>query len=98
MSPDDASRAQVPERPRARDEIVFRELADEWILYDPDTRQLHVLNLCAALVWSHCTGSLAAEEIVERVRDAFDDPPEVDEVERDVREALSSFAREGLLA
>lgn len=87
----------VPARPRSRDDVVFRELSDDWVLFDPDSRRLHVLNLTAALVWSHCTGEHGVEEITRRVRRAFDDAPAPDDVAEDVREALRSFAREGLL-
>jgi len=76
---------------------VFRELGDEWVLFDPDAHRLHVLNLTAALVWSRCSGEYAAEEIVRYVRDSFSDPPSADEVDEDVRKALRTFASEGLL-
>lgn len=89
---------EVPEFPRSRDDVVFRELADDWVLFDPRTRRLHVLNLPAALVWSHCTGEHGVEVIVERVRGAFEEPPPVDRVREDVREALRTFVREALLA
>lgn len=86
-----------PTPPRRRDDVVFRSLSDEWVLYDPDSRRLHVLNLTAALVWSHCDGTRDLEGLVRSVRAAFRKAPAEAAVDRDVREALDTFAREGLL-
>lgn len=88
----------VPARPRARDDIVFRRLDDEWVLYDPVSDQLHALNLSAALVWELCTGEATADEIAAAVRRAFETPVEPEAVRRDVGDAIARFAREGLLA
>lgn len=97
MSGDAPASPSVPERPATRSDLVFRELADEWVLFDPDGRRLHVMNLTAALVWSHCTGERSFEEIVSAVQEAFDDPPPADRVEADVRETLETFVGKGLL-
>lgn len=97
MSPKPDAGAPVPDRPRSRDDVVFRELGDEWVLFDPDAHRLHVLNLTAALVWSRCSGEYAPEEIVRYVRNSFSEPPSEEEVDEDVRKALREFASEGLL-
>ena len=83
--------------PGRREDVVFRPLADQWVLYDPETRRLHVLNLAAALVWTHCDGNHDEDALVAAVRTAFDRPPPETDVRRDVRETLETFAREGLL-
>lgn len=98
MSPEERASAGVPDFPRSRDDVVFRDLADDWVLFDPETRRLHVLNLTAAVVWTHCTGEHDVEEIVRRVRGAFEEPPSLEDVREDVEEALGTFAREALLA
>ena len=84
--------------PRGREDVVFRQLADEWVLYDPGSNQIHVLNLSAALVWTACTGELTVDQIVDEVRSSYPDDPERDLVQRDVLEALEHLAEEGLLA
>jgi hypothetical protein len=84
-------------RPRAREDVVFRAVGDEWVLYDPETRQLHVLNLTAALVWTHCDGDHAVDDMVQAVAGAFPDAPGADGVRDDVRDTLGTFADEGLL-
>lgn len=88
---------RAADAPRARDDVVFRAVGPEWVLYDPETRQLHVLNLTAALVWSHCDGSHGVEEMVVAVAEAFPDAPPAGGVRADVVQALETFAREGLL-
>ncbi len=77
--------------------MVFRALGTEWVLYDPDTQKLHVLNLTAALVWSHCDGAHTVDALVRAVAEAFPSAPPQDQVEADVREALAAFSREALL-
>ena len=95
QSPMTKIQAQIA--PDVRPDVVFRQLADEWVLYDPRANQIHVLNLSAALVWTACKGSWGVDRIVEEVRGSYpDDPPERD-VRRDVEAALERFAAEGLL-
>ena len=84
--------------PKAREDVVFRPLADEWVLFDPRRHLLHVLNLTAALVWSYCDGETSMEALVEEVESAFTDPPPRSDVARDVDEALQRFRTEELLA
>lgn len=84
-------------RPRAREDLVFRSLAQDWVIYDPRTRLLHVLNATAALVWSHCDGSLTPEDIADELGKALTNAPAPQAVAGDVRDALSRFATEGLL-
>jgi hypothetical protein len=85
-----------PECPKARDDVVFRQLDDEWVLFDPRDNKMHVLNLTASLVWTHCSGSLSLPEIAAEVREAFPGSDSADSVERDVAGVVSEFARAGL--
>lgn len=84
--------------PRGRDDVVFRQLDDEWVIYDPAADRLHVLNLTAALVWSHCTGEYGVREIAEAVGKAFDPPVAGERIREDVESALRTLQSEGLLA
>lgn len=87
----------LPDRPRVRDDAVFRPLAGEWVVFDPEGRQLHVMNLTAALVWSFSDGARTRDDIVREVREAFPEPPDPKLVEKDVDEALDTFREKGLL-
>ncbi len=79
--------------PRARPDVVFRRVGDDWVLFDPEAQQIHVLNLTAALVWSFCTGEHTVEAIEQEVRGAFPDAEDAG-----VTEALEQFRASGLLA
>ena len=83
--------------PRVRDDLVFRRLDDEWVVYDPKSEQLHVLNASAAVVWLCCAGESKLDEIVDAVRDAFDGTVDRQTVELEVRNTVDSFAKKGLL-
>ena len=85
------------ERPRARPDVVFRQLDDDWVVYDPTQDRLHALNLSAALVWSHCTGDHSAAEIAQAVGAAFEPPRSGSEILPDVDASLARFRAEGLL-
>lgn len=88
MSPSPAD----PWKPRARPDLVFRRVGEDWVVFDPDRQDIHVLNLAAALVWSYCTGEHEVERIEEEVGRAWEgveDPG--------VREALGAFRDAGLL-
>jgi hypothetical protein len=87
----------VPERPHGRAEVVFRQLDQEWVIFDPETHRLHALNLTAALVWEHCTGEMTVPEIASLVADAFPQPVDPDAVLRDVEGSVGQFHAEGLL-
>ncbi len=83
--------------PRGRGDVIFRQLDDEWVIFDPTTHRLHALNLTAALVWEHCTGDLSVEDIAHAVAGAFDVRVDRAAVVGDVRGAVERFRVEGLL-
>lgn len=83
--------------PLARDDVLFRYLDDEWVIFDPITGRLHALNLTAALVWSECNGERDLTAIAEEVARAFDPPLARDRVFDDVRRAIATFRDQGLL-
>lgn len=83
--------------PRARTDVVFRQLDDEWVIFDPTADRLHALNLTAALVWAHLDGSLDPPAIARAVAAAFDPPPAVEAIAADVVAVIERFRAEGLL-
>jgi len=83
--------------PHARDDLVFRQLDEEWVVYDPASEQLHVLNASAAVVWLCCTGESTLAEIVDAVGEAFHGDVDRKTLEEKVRQAVGSFAEKGLL-
>lgn len=76
--------------PRAREDVVFRRVGEDWVLFDPRAQRIHVLNLSAALVWSFCTGEMEVPAVEAEVRKAFGialEDPRVEEAVRDFLEA-----------
>ena len=84
-------------RPKRRSDVIFRPLDDSWVLFDPRSAQLHVLNLSAALVWECLDGETPLDGIAEAVGSAFDQPVTAAQVTTDVESALERFQEAGLL-
>lgn len=87
----------IASRPKAREDVIFRQLDDEWVIFDPVTDRLHALNLTAALIWAECTGERTVDDIAREIAGAFDPPLRPDTVREDVREAVERFRTEGLV-
>ncbi len=81
-------------RPVGRDDVVFRKVGEDWLLFDPESQEIHVLNLPSALAWTLCTGELDVEGIHSEMEEAYgeDVPP------GQIREILERFRDAGLLA
>lgn len=88
----------MKDRPKVRDDTVFREVGGEWVVYDPQGRLLHGLNVTGALVWSLCDGERDLDGIVDGVRSALASAPDRDTVRRDVARILEELEEAGLLA
>ncbi len=84
-------------RPRSRTDVIFRPLDDSWVLFDPVSEQLHVLNLSAALVWANLDGESTPEAVAEAVGSAFSPPKTAADVLTDVQQTLGRFRDAGLL-
>lgn len=87
----------TPVKPRVRSDVVFRQLDEEWVAFDPVAQRLHAMNLTAALVWEHYTGELTLQDIARAVHATFADGGDLSAVERDVAEMVERFGTEGLL-
>jgi PqqD family protein of HPr-rel-A system len=87
---------QPASHPRARDDVLFRQVDDEWVVFDPAADQLHVLNLSAALIWSHLSGEHTPEDIAAVLEEEYG--IEARQARADVGAALQRFQAAGLLA
>ena len=86
-----------PERPRARADVVLRDLGGEAMLYDPAKDQVVRLNGTARRIWTLCDGAHDAADIAARV--SAETHPRVDvNVRADVENTVRAFARAGLLS
>ncbi len=66
------------DRPVRKPGVLARQLGDEWILYDSESGDLHVVNEVAGFVWELCDGSLSLEQMSDRVREAYNVPADAD--------------------
>ena len=80
-----------PSRPAGRDDVILRQLDDEWVIYDSLSQELHVLNQTAALVWLYCTGDKTSIDIVAALQRVFEDEVSADRLASDVDRALKKF-------
>jgi len=81
--------------PTLRDDVLFRELADGCVLYDPENEKVHSLNLTAGFVWCLMDGTRSLTAIADELRATCD--AEGADVLRDVVKTAERFARQGLL-
>lgn len=85
---------KVP-RPRRRDNVLERVLANELILYQVEKDQIFLLNQISAAVWDLCDGSLSEAEIAQTIFESI--RTEQDMVLSDVQDTVEQLHKEGLL-
>ena len=78
-------------RPLNRDDVILRQLDEEWVIYDPRSQEIHVLNRTAALVWLYCTGDNTQDAIVDALGKVFGDQVLTVRLEQDVAETITKF-------
>lgn len=79
--------------PRLRDDLVIRQIEDQFVVYDPVEDATALLNASAALVMELCDGTRTPDDIAVEVARVFAMKP--DDVRDDVREACADFAAKG---
>ena len=92
MESDTGPAARPPER---RGHLIVRPLADEWVVFDPPNRRLHVLNLTAALLWDLIDGHRTRDDLARDLCAAYDDPPGFDQAGQAVDRTLADFRQRG---
>lgn len=58
-------------RPKARPDLLFKELADGGLIYEPQTDSLHSLNASSSFIWSLCDGEHTLNEIIQLIHNSF---------------------------
>lgn len=96
--PDDGNAPPPAGSLKARNDVVSRQVGDEWVLYDPVSQKMHVLNVTTGIVWNLLDGAHTFDELVQATREAFDPAPAADVIARDIEKLLEQLAAEGLLA
>lgn len=81
--------------PRQADGIEINEVADGFVVYQPDRERVHYLNHTAAIILKLCDGELTTDAMPQVVQDLYNLP------ERPVTEVaacLEKLFEEGLIA
>jgi len=97
-TPEDSTASTSTSGPKAREDVVSRQVDDEWVLYDPVSQKMHVLNTTMGMIWNHLDGTRTIDDLVRATLDAFDPTPPSDVIARDLGKVLEQLADEGLLA
>lgn len=84
------------DKPSKREDIVFRKIGDEAVLYNTETRLVHILNLTAERVWGLCDGKHNIAEIKDGLRQEFI-VEDKDPIHEDIESILSEFKKHSLL-
>jgi len=87
----------LSELPKTRTDVIFRQLDDDWVLFDPRSDQLHVLNLSAAVVWAHCDGLTDLDALAGALIGAFEADLSHAQARLDAEAAVARFREAGLL-
>ena len=82
---------KLPEHPRQRQDLIFRQIDEDFVVYDPVTDHTLLLNASSAAVLDLCDGSRTLDDMVHEVATAFRVEP--DAVRDEVVTALEGFAR-----
>jgi len=77
------------DRPCSRNHLLFKELDDGGVVYDPTTETIHSLNPSAAFIWILCDGNHSILEIIDSVKKHFHEFPANPETE--INQTLNQF-------
>ncbi len=82
--------------PLKKEKIVIRDMGDEAVLYNPQTKAIHVLNKTSSMVWEYCDGKHSLKMIENKIMETFD-VSNAQDVKDDLRETLNQFSELGLI-
>ncbi|MBI2931094.1 MAG: PqqD family protein [Planctomycetes bacterium] len=86
-------------RPRGREDLLYQEVTDGGVLFDPDGEKVYVLNASAAFVWNCCDGAHSSEEMLDELAASLGPgAPDRTTLRADIDKAIEHFRRNGLLA
>lgn len=84
--------ARVVQNPR----IIAQNAGDELVLYNADTRHIHILNDTARFIWDLCDGHHSPADIEHLLRANFDLTPGFDAL-NDIKETIDALITKQLL-
>ena len=82
-------------RPCLREDLILRQVDEDFVIYDPQRDRTLLLNLTAAAMLDHCDGGHTLAEIAFEMARIFN--VEVREIIADVEATVDTLATHGLL-
>ena len=76
------------------DVVLREEDPDGALLFNPDTNQIRVINTTGLFIWKHCDGKKDMLAIVNALKEAFAEVPEM-EIETQVNDFLDEMKASG---
>ena len=58
-------------KPISRENLLFKEMDDGGVIYEPALEKCHSLNATSAYIWSLCDGNYEIREIIEMIKNDF---------------------------
>jgi hypothetical protein len=83
-------------KPLHKRNLILKDLGDEFLIYSPEHKEIHVVNPTAQLIWNMCDGEHSMSDIEKEIRTHFSIPPERD-IMGDIQNTLNIFRNKGLL-
>jgi len=80
---------------KQRPDLTVREAADETLILDRRSGNIHRLNVTANFIWNHCNGEASIEDISTAVGARFNAPKAM--VTQDIQQTICRFQELGLL-
>jgi hypothetical protein len=82
-------------RPKKRDNLLYRELDGEGIIYDQENSMVHTLNPTATLIWNYCDGKQSTKDIAKKLIKKYD--TSLDNALKDIEKTLKNLKNLKLL-
>jgi hypothetical protein len=82
--------------PLKKAKIVLKDIGDEAVLYNSETKAIHILNKTSAMIWEYCDGKHSVEMIEKQIRNKFQISSSQD-VKNDIRQTINQFNKLGLI-
>ena len=82
-------------KPKSREDVLFKEMDDGGVIYEPSSEKCHSLNATSAYIWALCDGTYSISEIIEMITadfDTYDTDPE-----NAVKDIITKFQDLGLM-
>jgi hypothetical protein len=83
-------------RPLHKNNLILKDLGDEFLIYSAENKEIHVINPTAQLIWNMCDGEHSMSDIEHEIQTHFSIPPDRD-IKEDIQSTLNIFRDKGLL-